>query len=48
MSTADLTQTGGSDTVTGAAATPGREQPYAALGLTDTEFARIEIGRAHV
>jgi phosphoribosylformylglycinamidine synthase II len=36
-----MTQTGGSDTVTAAAATPGREQPYAALGLTDTEFARI-------
>jgi len=29
------------DTVTAAAATPDRGQPYAALGLTDAEFARI-------
>jgi phosphoribosylformylglycinamidine synthase subunit PurL len=29
------------DTVAGAAATPGRAQPYAALGLTDAEFTRI-------
>jgi phosphoribosylformylglycinamidine synthase II len=29
------------DTVGGAAATPGREQPFAALGLTTDEYARI-------
>ena len=29
------------DTVAGAAATPGREQPFAALGLTADEYARI-------
>ncbi len=29
------------DTVSGAAATPGREQPFAALGLTADEYARI-------
>jgi phosphoribosylformylglycinamidine synthase subunit PurL len=29
------------DTVTDAAATPGRPQPYAALGLTTDEYARI-------
>jgi phosphoribosylformylglycinamidine synthase II len=29
------------DTVTDAAATPGRAQPFARLGLTETEYARI-------
>ncbi|NMO93666.1 phosphoribosylformylglycinamidine synthase subunit PurL [Actinomycetospora sp. TBRC 11914] len=35
------------DTVETAAATPGREQPYAALGLRDEEYARIReiLGR---
>jgi phosphoribosylformylglycinamidine synthase len=31
----------GPDTVAGAAATPGREQPYAALGLTGAEYEKI-------
>ncbi|MGO8887738.1 MAG: phosphoribosylformylglycinamidine synthase subunit PurL [Streptosporangiaceae bacterium] len=31
----------GPDTVTRATATPGRPQPYAALGLTEPEYARI-------
>ncbi len=37
----------GQDTVTSAAATPGRAQPYAALGVTDQEYARISgiLGR---
>ncbi len=35
------------DTVAAAAATPGREQPYAALGLTDAEYVSItqQLGR---
>ena len=32
---------GGQDTVARAAATPGQPQPYAALGLTEPEYARI-------
>jgi phosphoribosylformylglycinamidine synthase len=31
----------GPDTVAGAAATPGREQPYASLGLTGAEYEKI-------
>ena len=41
MSTRDRSIGGLTDTVTVAAATPDRGQPYAALGLTDAEFARI-------
>ena len=41
MKDTELAETGTSDTVTAAAATPDREQPYAALGLTGAEFARI-------
>ena len=37
------------DTVAAAAATPDREQPHAALGLTDAEYASItQLYRRHV
>jgi phosphoribosylformylglycinamidine synthase subunit PurL len=41
MRDTDVAKAGVNDTVTAAAATPDRGQPYAALGLTDAEFARI-------
>jgi phosphoribosylformylglycinamidine synthase subunit PurL len=41
MKDTDVAESGMTDTVTAAAAAPGREQPYAALGLTDAEYARI-------
>jgi phosphoribosylformylglycinamidine synthase II len=39
--TGQATTGGQADTVSRAAATPRRAQPYAALGLTDAEYARI-------
>jgi phosphoribosylformylglycinamidine synthase II len=41
VSGAGVSGAGVSDTVAAAAATPDRAQPYAALGLTDAEYARI-------
>ena len=41
MNTTPATTVAAQDTVAAAAATPGRPQPFAALGLTADEFARI-------
>src|ERR1700678_4487359 len=43
----ELTTAPAADTVTDAAATPDRDQPYAALGLTSAEYASIaaQLGR---
>ncbi|MDH6182502.1 phosphoribosylformylglycinamidine synthase II [Microbacteriaceae bacterium SG_E_30_P1] len=42
-----MTPTSGADTVSNAAATPEKEQPYGALGLKDNEYAQIReiLGR---